>query len=166
MTAAEALEKVLPLFQAYYDIKRDDVTAPFDAEASFSSHDERYFLVKSAKMSEEDAYEHAFFAALDKLTLAKAKELEETAWNEGIRRARPGPHHRCTDVTLVLLADEIDADAQAFLKKLHRTKNYGFLLYGYSNYHAIAIETSTGRMTCNRLGQHLRKLFSNINFLE
>lgn len=166
MTAAEALDKVLPLFQAYYDIKRDGVTAPFDAEASFSSHDERYFLVKSAKMSEEDAFEHVFFAARDRLTLAEAKELEEIAWNAGVSRARPGPSHRCTDVTLVLLAEEIDADAQAFLKKLRRTRSYCFMLHGYSNYHAIAIETSTGRMTCNRLGQHLRKLFSNINFLE
>lgn len=166
MTAADALDKVLPLFQAYYDVRQDDVTPPFDAEASFRSHDERYFLVKSAKMSEEDAFEHVFFAALDKLTLPKVKELEEIAWNEGVSRAKPGPHHRCTDVTLILLADEIDADAGAFLQKLRRTKNYGFLFYGYSNYHAIAIETSTGRMTCNRLGRHLRKLFSNINFLE
>lgn len=166
MNAAAALDRVLPLFQAYYNIKRDDVTAPFDAEASFSLHNEQYFLSKKAKLAEENMFEHIFFSALDELTPAKAKELEEIAWNEGIRRAQPGPNHRCTDVTLILLADRIQPEAASFIKKLHRSKSYRFLLYGYSNYRAIAIETSTGRMTCNRLGQHLKKLFSNINFLE
>ena len=37
MTAAESLELVLPLFQVYYDITRDGVTEPFQAEAAFHS---------------------------------------------------------------------------------------------------------------------------------
>lgn len=166
MTSANALEKILPLFEVYYDIERENVTEPFDAEAAFHSHDEQYFLIKSAKYTELEAHEYAFFAALDKLTPEKAKELDEIAWNTGLSRAQPSSIHRSTDVTLVLLADEVDPDAAAYIKKLKRSKSYKFLLHGFSNYHAIAIETSTGTMTCNRLGQHLRKLFSNINFLE
>ena len=166
MTAPDALEKILPLFQVYYDIERENVLAPFDAEADFHSHDEQYFLLKSAKYTELDAYEHVYFAALDRLTLEKAQELDELAWEDGLRRAKPGPNHRSSDVTLILLADAVDEDAAAYVKKLKRSKSYKFLLHGFSNYHAIAIETSSGAMTCNRLGQHLKKLFSNINFLE
>lgn len=164
MTASEALDMVLPLFQVYYDIKRDGVTAPFDAEAAFHSHEEQYFLVKTAKYTESDAHEYAFFAALDKLTLAQAQKLDEAAWTEGLSRVQPSSIHRSTDISLIILADEIEPEAAAYIKKLRRSKSYMFLLHGYSNYRTIAIETSSGSMTYNRLGQHLKKLFSNINF--
>ena len=166
MTAANALEMVLPLFQVYYDIERDKVTEPFQAEAAFHSHDEQYFLIKSAKYTEIEAHEYVFFAARDRLTLEEAQRLADIAWETGLRRVQPSSIHRSTDMVLVLLADKVDPDAAAYIQKLKRSKSYMFLLHGYSNYRTIAIETSSGQMTCNRLGQHLRKLFSNINFLE
>lgn len=166
MTAANALELVLPLFQVYYDIERDDVTVPFQAEAAFHSHDEQYFLIKSAKYTEVEAHEYVFFAVRDRLTLDEAQHLADTAWSEGLSRVQPSSIHRSSDMVLVLLADKVDPDAANYIKKLHRSKSYKLLLHGYSNYRAIAIETSSGTMTCNRLGQHLRKLFSNINFIE
>ena len=166
MTAADALELVLPLFQVYYDITRENVTEPFQAEAAFHSHEEQYFLMKSAKYTECDAHEYVFFAVRDKLTLEEAKKLDEIAWAEGLSRARPSSIHRSTDISLILLADVVDPDAADYIKKLRRSKSYKFLLHGYSNYRTIAIETSTGVMAHNRLGQHLKKLFSNINFLE
>lgn len=166
MTAAAALEMVLPLFQVYYDIDRDNVTEPFQAEAAFHSHDEQYFLFKSAKYTEVDAHEYIFFAVRDRLTLDETRRLDGIAWNEGLRRVQPSSIHRSTDIGLILLADDVDPDAAAYIKKLRRSKSYKLLLHGYSNYRAIAIETSSGTMTCNRLGQHLKKLFSNINFQE
>lgn len=166
MTAAAALDKILPLFQVYYDITREDVTEPFAAEAAFHSHEEQYFLLKSAKYTECDAHEYVFFATLDKLTLADAQRLDEIAWTEGLSRVKPSSIHRSTDISLILLAEAVDPDAAAYIRKLRRSKSYKFLLHGYSNYRAIAIETSSGSMTYNRLGQHLKKLFSNINFLE
>ena len=166
MTAADALELVLPLFQVYYDITRDGVTEPFQAEAAFHSHEEQYFLMKSAKYTECDAHEYLFFAVRDRLTLTEARQLAEIAWNEGLSRARPSSIHRSTDVGLIILADKVDPDAAEFIRKLCRSKSYMFLLHGYSNYRTIAIETSTGAMAHNRMGQHLKKLFSNINFLE
>ena len=168
MTAADALDLVLPLFQVYYDITRggENVTEPFSAEAAFHSHDEQYFLFKSAKYTECDAHEYVFFAALDHLTLAEARRLDEAAWAEGLSRVKPSAIHRSTDIGLILLADKVDPDAAAYIKSLRRSKSYKLLLHGYSNYRTIAIETSSGQMACNRMGQDLRKLFSNINFLE
>ena len=166
MTSAAALELVLPLFQFYYDITREGVTEPFQAEAAFHSHEEQYFLMKSAKYTECDAHEYVFFAARERLTLEEAKKLDEIAWAEGLRRAKPSAIHRSTDIGLILLADRVDPDAADYIKKLRRSKSYKFLLHGYSNYRTIAIETSTGAMAHNRMGQHLKKLFSNINFLE
>lgn len=166
MTAANALERILPLFRAYYDIRREDATEPFAAEAAFHSHDEQYFLFKSAKYTEVDAHEYVFFAATDHLTEADARRLDEIAWAEGLRRVQPSAIHRSTDIGLILLADRVDPAAAEYVRRLRRSKSYKLLLHGYSNYRAIVIETSSGAMTCNRLGQHLKKLFGKINFLE
>ncbi len=167
MTASEALENILPLFTRYYDIRRgEDAASPFDAEATFHIHDEQYFLFKTAKYTEVESHEHIFFAAIDRLTPADAKRLDEAAWAEGLSRVKPSSIHRNTDIGLVLVAETVDPDAVDYIKKLRRSKSYKMLLHGYSNYRAIVIETSSGRMTCNRMGQSLRKLFGNINFLE
>ena len=166
MTSADALDRVLPLFERYYDITQEGAAEPFDAEAAFHSHDEQYFLFKSAKYTECDAHEYVFFAARDRLTLAEAQKLDERAWAEGLSRVKPSSIHRSTDIGLILLADRVDPDAAEYIKKLRRSKSYKLLLHGYSNYRTIAIETSTGAMSANRMGGHLRKLFSNINFRE
>lgn len=162
MTAAEALEALLPSYVSYYDITRDGAAEPFAAEAAFHSHDEQYFLVKSAKYTEQDMHEYVFFALADTLTLPEAQRFGEAAWEEGMRRVRPGPNHRCTDISLVLLAERVEPDAAAYLKKLRRSKTYKLMLQGWSNYRVIALETSTGSLTHNRLGRDLRKALSNI----
>ena len=167
MTAVDALEKILPLFERYYDITRGENAAePFDAEAAFHSHEEQYFLLKSAKYTECDAHEYVFFATLEHLTAEEARRLDELAWAEGLSRVKPSAIHRSTDIGLILVADKVDPEAADYIRTLRRSKSYKFLLHGYSNYRTIAIETSSGAMSCNRLGSHLKKLFSNINFLE
>ena len=166
MTAAAALDRVLPLFEAYYDVTRDGAAEPFRAEAAFHSHSEQYFLVRAAKMAESDAHEYVFFAVTERLTADEAARLDTAAWTEGLRRARPGPNHRSTDVGLILLADTIDPAAAAYIRKLRRSKSYRLTLQGWSNYRVIALETSTGRTACNRMGRGLRKLLGNINLSE
>ena len=162
MTPSEALERLLHSYDAYYDVTRENATAPFAAEAAFHSHDEQYFLVKSAKLSEADCHEYVFFAAEDKLTLSGAQMLEEAAWAEGMRRVKPHESHRSTDVILVILAGSIDPDAAAFIKKLRRYKSYKFSFQGWSHFRVIALETSSGLLTCNRMGRSLKKLLGNI----
>ena len=57
----EALDKLLPSFRRYYNVKTEDVAAPFVAEAVFQSHNEQYFLIKSARISEANSNEFAYF---------------------------------------------------------------------------------------------------------
>lgn len=163
MTASEALEKLLPSFASYYDVVREDVTEPFAAEAVFHSHDSQYFLVRRAVISEAESNEYVFFAAEDKLTAERLRTLDETAWETGMSRVEPHASHRNSDVSLIVLADVIEPDAAALIKKLHRSKSYRFTLQGWSNYRVIALETSSGRLVHNRLGRGLRKILRNIN---
>lgn len=166
MTADEALQKILPLFEVYYAVERDDPAPPFAAEAAFTAKDEHYAVYRNVKIGEAECKEYLFFAAADRVSLEDARRWDEAAWREGLSRVQPGPTHRNTDIALVLLADEVAPEAAAYFKKLRRSKSYKLMFHGWSNYRAIVIETSTGAMTSNRLGRDLRKLFGNINFKE
>ena len=162
MRPQEALEKLLPSFMRYYNIKTEDVTEPFSAEAEFYTHDESYFLFKEAKMNESESREFIFFAALDHLDAETVKEYDETAWNTGMSRVVITPIHHSTDVTLIVLADTIDKDAAKLIKKLKHHKSYCFNFKGFSRYRLIALETSSGKIIHNHLGSELKKLVRNI----
>ena len=162
MTATEALDILLRSYVRYYDIFREDVEPPFAAEARFHTHDETYFLVKSARLSEADSHEYVYFATPETLDLAGAKALDEAAWERGLSWVKPHSAHRNSDVTLVILADHIDPEAMEAIGKFRHSKSYRYGLQGWSNFRVIALETSSGRLAYNRLGRSLKKLFRNI----
>ena len=162
MTALEALDKLLPSYEAYYNIKREDVIEPFTAEAEFYTHDESYFLIKEAKMNESESREFVYFYAADQLDVETLKKLDEIAWNTGMSRVVLSKIHYSTDVALVIMADTIDKDAAKLITKLKHHKSYCFNFKGFSRYRLIALETSTGNITYNHLGSELKKLVRNI----
>lgn len=161
MNLSDALDKILYSFQAYYNIKRE-VEAPFTAEAEFLSHNEQYFLIKKAKVAEINSNEHVFFYTSDSLNITTLNELDECAWNRGLARVKPDSNHRNTDITLIIIADQIQPDAMKLIRKLKHYKSYMFTFHGWSNYRLIAVELSTGNLAYNRQGQSLKKLISNI----
>ena len=166
MTAAprdEALERLLVSYQNYYNIKTDGVEAPFAAEAEFHTHGERYFLMKSARLSSEDAHEYVYFAVVPRLTAELFGELDETAWERGTAKVEPKPDHKSSDVALLIIADEIEKDAVTALKKSKHYKSYKNRIWGWSQYRVIAFDLGTGKTVYNRLGKPLKKLVSNIN---
>lgn len=135
---------------------------PFAVEAEFATHDEQYFLLKSAKLFESDSKEYIFFATEEQLTFERLTELDEKAWSECMSRVRPVQGHKCTDAALIILAEKIDDDAFSAVRKIRHGKSYRFGIYGWSNYRLIAVELSSGRVAHNRLGESLKKLVSNI----
>ena len=64
MTPTEALEKVLPAYERYYNVARS-APAPFAATAEFHSHGEKYLLIRQAKIWDMDSHEYVYFAARD-----------------------------------------------------------------------------------------------------
>ena len=162
MSPTDALSALLKSYRRYYDIRTEDVEPPFAAEAVFHTHDEQFFLVKSAKLSEAESHEYVYFATAENLTLADAQKLDQCAWERGLSHVEPSPYHRSSDVTLIILADKIAPDAMAYIKKCKRYQSYRFSFHGWSSYKAVALETSTGVLSHNRRGKDLKKLFRNI----
>lgn len=162
MTAKEALPELLKSFVRYYDVKSENIQPPFAAEAEFHSHEEQFFLIKQAKLGEAESKEFVFFAVSEHLTLDEAKVLDETAWKTGLSRVVPHDGHRSSDVVLIVLADQVDADAAAYLKGLKRYESYKHMLHGWSHYRVIVRDMSTGKLTFNRMGRSLKNVLSKI----
>ena len=162
MTREEMLKKMLRSFAAYYDINTETPAAPFAAEAVFHSHSDAYFLVKSAAIGEAESHEYVFFASVDQLNSSLLASLDQTAWDTGISRVKPHSSHRNTDVTLVVAASSVTEEAKAQIPRLKHYKNYRMSLHGFSHYHLIVADLSSGDLTCNRQGRSLKKLFNKI----
>lgn len=156
MTAPEAINQLLPSYEGYYDIVRENVLPPFAAEAKFISHQEQYFLVHSAKLSDIDSTEHVYFAAEQNLSFARLKEVSETAWKNGIKDVVPYYGHRNSDITVIAVCDSADADAMANCKKIKYSKTYKFMLHGWSNFKLAVVDLSAGKVAANWQGGDLK----------
>ena len=118
MNSSEALEKLLPAFEKFYTVKRQGVVCPFDAEAEFCLHTEKYVLVKAAKIADIDSNEFVYFSSQKKLDFSLLKELSMTAWNEGLKKVQPYSGHRNSDITLIVIADSLDSDVKKCAGKI------------------------------------------------
>lgn len=162
MSVNEILEKLFNSFRVYYNVKVEDIDPPFVVEAEFRTHDEQFFLVKSAVISEAESCEYVYFAVEECLDIDKLLQLDEAAWTRGTEKVKPHGNHRNTDVTLIIVAEKITEEAFARVSKLRHYQSYHLGFHGWSNYRLVAIEQSSERASYNRMGKSLKKLVSNI----
>jgi S-adenosylmethionine/arginine decarboxylase-like enzyme len=66
-------------------------------------------------------------------------------------------------VTLVILADTIDPEAQALINMTRFRKNFRLALHGWMEYHIAAMECSTSSFLSNPAGKKARKTLE-LNF--
>ena len=157
MESNEALEKALDSYRRYYNVTTEGVEPPFCAEAEFHSHNERYVLVKSAKIADLDTNEYVFFARENHLTSERLIELCDAAWERGLARVNPVEGHCSSDVILILVADSVDETAFKSVKKIKRYKSYLFTFRGWSHFRLLVRDCSSGNLACNRMGSDLKK---------
>ncbi len=161
---SSVLQNLLCSFKNYYNIKTDSVADPFIAEAEFHSHEEQYFLVRPAKLSDIDSAEYIFFAEESLLSLQRLAELDSLAWESGLSRVKPYYGHRNTDVSLIVVTDGFCADEKEFARTVRKTKHYKsykWSLYGWSNYRLAVYDVKSGKVYTNSFGTSLKKVFAN-----
>ena len=158
MNVSEALEKILPAFGQYYTINKDSPTQPFIAEAEFRSHNEQYFLVRSAHIADIDSNEFVYFAQAPLLNDETLNQLCSKAWETGLEKVKPHEGHRNSDITLIIFADKIEEITHNTIKKTKLYKSYKFSFWGWSNFKLAAVELGTQGIYSNRLGKDYRKL--------
>ena len=162
MTKEDALSLILRAYEGYYNVNRESPAPPFAAEADFSLHDEQYFLIKSARISEADAKEYAFFALADELTPELFEEFARAAWAEGLSRIEPRPNMRSADVSLLIIADRIPEETRALIRKTKRSISHRFGFWGYTHFRIAALEPGNGDISRNRMGDGMEKTLKSV----
>jgi hypothetical protein len=165
MTLQERLEKLLKAYSHHYDIDRDVHTEEGDypAAATFFMRDENYAFIREAVISAYEQYEYVYFFMAEHLDASATKELLDRTLKAGMARIKPHKEHKCSYVTLVILADTMDEEAKNLIQKTRFQKNYRLALHGWMEYHIAAMETSTHSFLSNPAGKEARKTLE-LNF--
>ena len=160
MEPSEALEKLLPAFEQYYTVKKVS-DPPFCSEAEFRSHNEQYFLVRSAHIADIDSNEFVYFATESSISIDKLQDLTNQAWERGLAKVKPYNGHRNSDITLIVLASQITEETKKLIKKTRLYKSYKFSFHGWSNFKLAVVELDTQGIYFNRFGKDYQKLLKN-----
>ena len=151
MELPQVIEKVLPAFERYYTVKKVS-DPPFCAEAEFRSHNEQYFLVRSARIADIDSNEFVYFASIENLNLQNLQNLTQLAWEKGLSKVKPHNGHRNSDVTLIIIAEEVDDAAKEAIRKTKLYKSYKMSFWGWSNFKLAVV--AIGKQAENQLENH------------
>ena len=94
-------------FSAYYTIVENiDTDLPLAFRADYRLRDERYWLTKSVKIWGNEKNEYCYIFAADAFTPELAQKCMDWAIKDGIPRVKPHSEHQCTNIKVVLIADD------------------------------------------------------------
>ena len=165
MTKQERLERLLNAYSHHYDIEREVVIdgVSFPAMAIYYLRDENYLITKKHVLNAVENHEYVYFYLTDHLDAETLKNKIDFTRNDGLGRIKPHKEHMSSMVTMVILADTIDPEAKALLKKTRFRKNYRLALHGWMEYQIAAMEISTNSFLSNPAGKNAKKTLE-LNF--
>lgn len=161
-TLEEKLEQMLSAYSRFFDIERD--TEGFPAVATYHFREENYILSKANTIYATEQHEHVYFFVTERLDANTLQEQIDRSREAGLARINPNGEHMFTFITLVVVANEIDPEAQKLICKYRFRKNFRLALHGWMEYHIAAMDVSANRFLSNPAGKEARKTLER-NFL-
>ena len=133
MTLKERLDVLLEAYTRHYDIERDVTVegGTFPATATYYMRDENYAFSKKIVISALEQHEYLYFYLADHLDAETLQKQIDLSMKAGMARVKPHKEHMCSYVTLVILADTIDPEAQELIQKTRFHKSFRLSLQGW-----------------------------------
>ncbi len=165
MERTACLEKLLDAFAGSYDIAREETLCGrrVEARAEMRALNSKYVLSKKLVLWEANAFEQCLFVPAETLTADMVADwwnfLTKTAEAELIHPGEkyPPEGHMYTYLTVIFVADKVEADAAKAVRKAKFTKNYLLSLRGWATGRAMAIALDSGEVTVNAAGKEMVK---------
>lgn len=143
---------LLESYSRYYDVERCDEDDLF-ARAEFHSRGEKYLLTRSVNLWSVEDHEYVYFFAGEHLDQESLADARDVSLEEGMSRITPGPDHRSSMITAVLIYNSIDPSCEKAIKSLKEHRDFGLMLRGWMDFRVAAFDASTGRTFSNRAGR-------------
>lgn len=151
MSIQETAEKIIDNYRSYFDINRyKDHPLGLAARCDFHVHNEKFVLVKKAKLWESDCHEYAFVFTCDNFDKEYFVKCEEFILSEGEELIKPKAGHMYTYLTAVFVCGEYEKDAVKLLKRADHYKSYKLSFYGWSDFRAVVIKADDRTFFCNK----------------
>lgn len=152
------LRKLILAHEGWFDVFLDYEYAnqTFPAFAEFHSHGEKYVLTKRAKLWEVDAHEYLFFQTADTLTATDVSWWFKFMTTEALKKVDPVPNHMNSYVSLVIVAESVDADAKKTIRKARFHKEFNFGFRGWADLRLAVVDLSSQCVLTNAAGKEMR----------
>ena len=158
------LEALEDSYSAYYNIRH--VTPPdglpLAFEADFLKRDERYFMIKSAKLYGNETNEFVYVFSEEQFSKEKTNACVQYALDDGLPRVQPHKEHQYTNIKVLFIADIFDEETRKNVASKHFQKSYHFSLWGYSSLITAAVDLTTEEVWTNPAGREMKKYFSKL----
>ncbi len=135
---------------------------PLVARAIFHQHSSRYVLVKKAELWNADCNEYLYIYSMPHLTKELYDRALEYTVNEGSKLVDPKRGHMYSYVSALFLADQVDDDALAALKRCRIHKNFLFSLHGWMDVHTAVVDITQEQVTANGAGRDKVKILKRL----
>ncbi len=163
MTRQEAVDRLIGRYKGLFDIHTmDDGGMGLVCRCDFHIHNEKFVLVKSARLWEADCHEYVFVFSVKSFTEDVFRRCSEYVVSQGEELVEPKPGHMYTYLTCVFVCDEYTREAVKLLKGFRHGRSYRFSLYGWSDWRAFMMRAEDGAFFCNKNRKEFAKFIKNI----
>lgn len=128
ITLQERLDQLLESYSYYFDVERDPDGngKSFPATAAYHFREENYIATKAHTIYATEQHEYVYFFVTEHLDAKTLQTQMDLSHQAGMARVQPHKEHMFSYVTLIILADTIDPEAQALIKRHRFRKNFGW----------------------------------------
>lgn len=158
----ELTDKILDSYRAYFDVNPLEGQKGLVARCDFHVHNEKYVLVKSAKLWQADCHEYVYVFSVPSLTQDVFKSCEEYVCREGFSLVEPKEGHMYTYITAVFVCDDFTKEAAGLLKRSRRYKSYKFSIHGWAELRVFAVRAEDKKLISNGAGRQCSKFVKKL----
>lgn len=162
-TREEVIKALLKSYEFYYNINQfEHHQSPLEARCDYFEHSEKYVVSKRASLWTADREEFLYILNVPHLTCEIFETWKDYVYEDGMTRIHVGPGHMSSFITAVFVCDTCDKEALKALKKCRIYKSFHFSLYGWMDFHALAVNLSQEKIESNRGGSNTAKFLKKI----
>ena len=171
MKTADYLDQLLQKYSGTFDIYQPYVIhgREYSAYGYFSSHTEKYVLVREVNMWSSDSYEHVLFIEteeVDQKLIDEAYSIVKDYMEPVLVRkgeTTPEAGHMYSYMTISVLAQQpLSPDMKKAVKHFKFEKGYRFNMRGFSQAHIVCATMEDEKVYSNYVGRMSKKLYQSI----
>lgn len=145
----DLVERIMESYSVYYDVHRitdGDLVARMD----FHFRGEQYMLTRRVNLWSEEDHEYVYLFSGESLDHDGLEDAVSRSLEDGRSRIVPGPDHRRSTITTLLVYGSVDEAAAKRIKRHSHHESYRLMLDGWMDHRVVAVDLGSDRILHGR----------------